>query len=259
MKKLRLEWAVLFFSFLVSGCSVIQGMRDDIDEEQPRRKIVNEFDYKAPENRNLPPPPTTVSDDRVASIAGTPLDLSGARAKSGRVTKNDFLNEGVKNENSLWAEDGQHNYLFARNKLKSNGDLVTIHIEEQLRKDMIMEVKKLLPPEFRDRDIVVPGITKETPVDGALGRAPAGAAEGAGALAGATGVNVTDASADTMTAEVLERYPNGNVRIRGVKSIPFKKKVRNMDVVAIVKGTDIDENDQVHSSKFLEHKAELYK
>ena len=142
-------------------CAVVQSLRDDIDDPVAQKKYAGDFDYSDPENRKLPPPPASVDDNRSRSIAGTPIDFSGVRAKSGRVTKKDFLVEAEKNENSLWSEDGQNNYLFIRNQLKAPGDLVTIKIENDLRHDMIMEVKKLLPPEFRDRDIIVPGLTKD--------------------------------------------------------------------------------------------------
>ncbi len=284
MKKYRLV-IFLFFAFMSTGCSMVQGLRDDLDEgEDGRKKLssvgqnaANNFDYGSPENRHLPPPPATVSDDRLNKIAGTPIDYSGARAKSGRVTKADFANEASKNENSLWTEDGQNNYLFARNKLKTQGDLVTIKIEDGLRSDMILEVKKLLPPEYRDRDIIVPGITRQKDITemeaaskGAAGEASAAAsksgAEGVAGEAGKTAISgvskvsaLNDANTESMTAEIVERYPNGNVRLRGMKHVPFKKKVRNMEVVAIARGADIDESDVIQSSKFLEQKVELYK
>ncbi len=283
MKNLRLL-SFLFLLALSSGCSVVQGLRDDLDEGDDQRKRLskvgeqyeNNFDYSAPQNRNIPPPPTTVGDDRLSRIAGTPIDYSGLRAKSGRVTKQDFADVASKNENSLWTEDGQNNYLFARNKLKAQGDLVTIKIDDGLRADMILEVKKLLPPEYRDRDIIVPGVTRQKDIEEMQAAAKAGndataAADAAGAATGAgdaaktaiSGVSkvsaLNDANTETMTAEIVERYPNGNVRLRGMKRVPFKKKIRNMEVVAIARGSDIDESDTISSSKFLEQKVELYR
>lgn len=265
---------------LTTGCSVVQGLRDDLDEGDDQRKRLakvgdqyeNNFDYSSPQNRNVPPPPTTVADDRLSRIAGTPIDYSGIRAKSGRITKQDFTDLASKNENSLWTDDGQNNYLFARNKLKAQGDLVTIKIDDGLRADMILEVKKLLPPEYRDRDIIVPGVTRQKDIDEMQAaykatndaNAVAGAAGAADAYKGAiSGVSkvtaLNNANTETMTAEIVERYPNGNVRLRGMKRVPFKKKVRNMEVVAIAKGSDIDESDTISSSKFLEQKVELYR
>lgn len=260
MKTLLLVLASLFSSVLLNGCAIVQNLRDDIDEPNQRKKYAGDFDFTAPENRNLPPPPASVEDERTRVIAGTPVDYSGIRAKSGRITKKDFLAEAGKNENSLWSEDGQNNYLFARNQLKAPGDLITIKIEDDLRRDMVMEVKKLLPPEYRDRDISVPGLTKDDGTTKEDTRSIASTKESQDPAAPVAKMADEDTgSADSMTAEILERYPNGNLRVRAVKRIPFKRKVRNMDVVAIVRGSDIDEKDVVKSSKLLEHKAELYK
>jgi flagellar L-ring protein precursor FlgH len=159
----------------------------------------------------------------------------------------------MKNENSLWLEDGQTNYLFARNKLKQPGDLVSVVIEDGLRGEMIGSVKKILPPEYRDQEIRVPGLTKEKAEGDS--RAPASTPNTTASTDSTENYN----SNDLLTAEVLERYPNGNVRVRGIKRVPFKNQVRNIEVVAIVKGSDISEQDIVKSSKFFEQRVELYR
>lgn len=246
---------------LAQGCAFVDGLREDVyEEEMQAQRKAQAYDYASPENRNMPPPPATAFDDRAAAVAGTPIDYSGERAKSGRVTKKDFYSESARNENSLWSEDGQNNYLFSQNKLKVPGDLLTVFIEDELRRDMVGEVKLLLPPEYRNEDIEVPGLTK----DKAAGPAGPGAAPAApAAQAGANGQNgqaqkELDPS-DMMTAEVLERFPNGNLRIRGIKRIPFRTQTRNLEVLAIVKSSDIDEKDVVKSSRFFEHRVEMYK
>jgi flagellar basal body L-ring protein FlgH len=241
----------LFIVFFAQGCGWMQGLRREIEGEEDDGKNVAEFDYTDPQNRFVPPPPANVGDSRTAALSGTPVDLSGNRAKHVRITANDFIAENTKNENSLWSEEGQNNYLFARNKLKMPGDLVSVVIEDGLRKDMVDSVKKLLPPEYRDQEIRVPGLTKEA-------RDPA--AETPAAASGVAKKNDSEPGAeDILTAEVLERYPNGNVRLRGIKRVPFKRQVRNIEVLAIVKGSEISEQDVVKSSKFYEQKVELYK
>jgi flagellar L-ring protein precursor FlgH len=254
---------LLSFICLFNSCAFIQSLRDDIDDPNERKKYAGEFDFSAPENRRLPPPPATVEDDSVKAIRGTPVDFSGYRAKSGRVTKKDFYEMANKNENSLWTEDGQQNYLFAQNKIKSPGDLITIIIDDGLRNDMIFEVKKLLPPEYRDREIIVPGITKNnvvSSVDKTKEKNENSESNNTNSSQSVTRVlNQDSSSSDRITAEVLERFPNGNLRIRGIKRIPFKTKTRNMEVIAIIRNSDIDASDSISSSKFLEHKVELYR
>lgn len=244
---------VALLSLSAPGCGWIQSLRRDVeDDDQRTEPTAADFDYyKDPANRFVPPPPANVADQRSAPISGTPLDLSGMRAKKMRVTAADFIAENTKNENSLWSEDGQNNYFFARNKLKSPGDLVSVEIEDSLRKDMVDSVRKLLPPEYRDQEIRVPGLTKEK--SAADQRAPAGQAAPAATAKGEVGPS------DVLTAEVLERYPNGNIRLRGIKRVPFKHQVRNIEVIAICKGADINEQDLVKSSRFFEQRVELYR
>lgn len=242
---------IIIFSILVSGCGWVKNLRKEIEDDEVKNQNYSELDYyKDPANRFVPPPPANVRDTRTAVVAGTPIDLSGLRAKKMRVTAAEFFAENAKNENSLWSEEGQNNYLFARNKLRTPGDLITVVIEDRLRKDMVDSVKRILPPEYQDADIKVPGLTKE---GSATDRQPA--------TAGNTpATNTNDAAPeDLLTAEVLERYPNGNIRIRGIKRVPFKTQVRNIEVLAIVKAADISEQDVVQSSKFFDQRVELYR
>lgn len=233
-----------------SGCGFVRNLRRDLEDEDAVQSTKDDLAYyRDPANRFAPLPPANVSDTRTAVLSGTPLDLSGLRAKNLRVKAEDFIAESAKNENSLWTDEGQANYLFARNKNKTPGDLVTIAIDDRLRRDMVDSVRKLLPPEYRDVDIRVPGLTKEKSASDQ--RAPASQA--------AAATNSGPTPEDFLTAEVLERYPNGNLRIRGIKRVPFKRQVRNIEVSAIVRGADVDEQDVINSSKFFEHKVELYR
>jgi flagellar basal body L-ring protein FlgH len=252
---IRLFAVAILIQFTLSGCGWLRGLRKEADEETyaSRNSIRDEVEYyKDPANRNLPPPPISAADARSSIVSGSAVDLSGVRAKNLRVTAKDFMAENHKNENSLWSEEGQNNYLFARNKLKMPGDIVTVMIEDGLRKDMIGAVKRTLPPEYQDQEIRVPGLTKDLP-----GTATPPATGASGETPAATPATTTHD--DMLTAEVLERYPNGNVRLRGVKRIPFRTQIRNIEVVAIVKGAEIGENDIVSSSKFFEQRVEMYR
>jgi flagellar basal body L-ring protein FlgH len=258
MIRLRIALGALLLVLSLPGCGWIQTLRRDVEDDDSNAKTqAADYDYyKDPANRFVPPPPANASDPTTSQISGTPVDFSGTRAKRIRVTAADFIASNNKNENSLWSEDGQNNYLFARNKLKESGDLVTVVIDDTLRKDMVDSVKRLLPPEYRDQAIRVPGLTKDTGADRAVAGVAAAATNPAGA-AEAAASNI--APEDMLTAEVLERYPNGNVRLRGIKRVPFKSQVRNIEVVAIVKGSDISEQDVVNSGKFFDQHVELYR
>lgn len=66
-------------------------------------------------------------------------------------------------------------------------------------------------------------------------------------------------SGDTMMGEILERYPNGNYKIRSVKRVQYKNgAARLVSVVGIVRAKDINEDtDGVTSGKVYETRVEV--
>jgi hypothetical protein len=64
-------------------------------------------------------------------------------------------------------------------------------------------------------------------------------------------------SGDTLLAEIIERYPNGNYKIRGVKKVPYKVgQPRLITVVGIARSADIGEDDTIASGKLYEYRLE---
>lgn len=60
---------------------------------------------------------------------------------------------------------------------------------------------------------------------------------------------------DTMLAEIVDRYPNGNFKIRGTKKIPYRSGYRLVTLLGVVRGNDINEsNDTVLSGKLYEYR-----
>ncbi len=64
---------------------------------------------------------------------------------------------------------------------------------------------------------------------------------------------------ETMMGEIIERYPNGNIKVRAVKKIPYKKgNPRLVSVVGVVRSVDInDETDVINSGKLYEYRVEV--
>lgn len=219
--------------------------------------------------------PVTVLDKNLSKVQGSPVDLSGIRAKHGKVTKGDFERLNALSENSLWREDGQNNYLFAKNNLSAPGDLVSIQIETDLKKDIVHKIKKTLPEEDAEL-LAIPGYLDrdKSTVAGAnanQGREPASnnpasnnesnpeAANAGASSVAANSEEKISAEPAFMTGEILQRYPNGNVLVRAMKRLPAGDSFRDAEVTGIVKGSDIAENMSVKSSQFFEWKVEVYK
>lgn len=62
-------------------------------------------------------------------------------------------------------------------------------------------------------------------------------------------------NADLMTAEIVERYPNGNFKVRGTKKVAYRSGYRLVTLLGVVRGSDINEsNDTILSGKLYEYR-----
>ncbi|OFZ02104.1 MAG: hypothetical protein A2Z97_05800 [Bdellovibrionales bacterium GWB1_52_6] len=204
-----------------------------------------------------------------------PQFKNGSRAR-----RADFIDEST-NEGSLWAPEGQTNYYFSKNKIRSVGDIITVTLDEQIVKDLATEVKRTL---IKQEAQVELGIAQQRLLAQRQGTGTAvETTQGGQARAGAESQNDTVVAKskdndelpeatfmdidlggaleikanDTVLAEVVERYPNGNYKIRGTKKVLYKNGApRLLTVVAIAKGSDISEEDVVNSGKLYEYRLE---
>lgn len=217
------------------------------------------------------------------SSASTPnLRPSSRRLyKNGtRATRADFIDEST-NEGSLWASDGQTNYFFTKNKIRGVGDLVSITLEQDMIRDIAAEVRRTLSPREKEFELAM---AQEKVKQRLLNPTPAQAAENKDAIGTSAAApqsagknekvaeeDIPDATVrdidltkalelkpnDSMMAEILERYPNGNYRIRATKKVNYKNgPPRLVSLVGVVRGSDISEEDLVPSGKLYEYRLE---
>jgi flagellar L-ring protein precursor FlgH len=200
-----------------------------------------------------------------------------------RATRADFQ-DNAPGEGSLWASDGQTNYYFTKNKIRGVGDIVSIKLEEEMTKDLVREVRRTLTPQERELEIAKAqdrlmrkayGLPAEdadpreaqarapaaAPAAGPDGKAPASKEEIKVPEATSSDIDITKAvevkNGDALMAEIVERYPNGNYKIRGAKRVVYKNGApRLVNFVAIAKNTDIGEDDTVASGKLYEYRLE---
>ena len=210
-------------------------------------------------------------------------------------TKSDFVDESP-NEGSLWASDGQTNYYFTKNKIRSIGDIVTLTLEDSIVKDMGIDAKRSLSQNERETemnlaqdrirakymgDSVASTAAAPDRTPAATPSATPGTSTDPNAQAQSTqtstqanqkkpddaplatyndvdvGKSLELKSGDTMMAEIVERYPNGNYKIRGLKRVPYKNgPPRLVSVVGVVQNSDIDEAGSIKSSKLYEYKLQ---
>ncbi len=198
-----------------------------------------------------------------------------------RATKADFIDDS-RSDGSLWNSDGQTNYFLTKNNIKSDGDLITVMTEEDFIRDVAAELKRTMSPDERDAEMEMAqerarrramGLPEDPNAPAAAGdqvansqaaanRAPAGLGE-AGVQVPTTTWAELDLrksleikAGDPIMMEVLERYPNGNYKLRGLKRIRHRGQTKMVSVVAIAKHTDISPDETITSGKLYEYRIE---
>ena len=206
-----------------------------------------------------------------------PQFKNGARAK-----RADFIDEST-NEGSLWAPEGQTNYYFSKNKVRSVGDIVTVTLDEQIIKDVALEIKRTLVKQEAQAELILAQqrlLEKRRNANASTdvsNKGTAGPNTGAPAKTEPAAIKSKDddelpeatfrdielggaleiKANDTILAEVVERYSNGNYKIRGSKKVLYKNGApRLLTMIAIAKGSDISEEDVVNSGKLYEYRLE---
>jgi hypothetical protein len=194
------------------------------------------------------------------------------RMKPGkRSTKDDFL-DSSQGDGSLWTSDGQTNYYLTKNKVKTTGDLLTVTADDEFVKMVSLELKRNLTPDEKNFEMnyaenqAAAKLAVGKEAEAAAARAPASAdetkkedAEKKDALAWADidlGKYIQFKSGDPVMAEVVDRYPNGNYKIRGVKKVRYRNSLRYMNFVGIAKHGDIADDDTISAGKLYEYRLE---
>ena len=187
-----------------------------------------------------------------------------------RATRWDFVDE-AKNDGSLWGGDGQANFFFTKNKVRSQGDIITVVSDADLVRDLSTEVLRTLTKDERSQelDLAQERLNTDSVKSSSAGadRAPASAAKNEGKKDEGNGREATLAdidlskslgfkAGDPILAEIVERYPNGNYKLRGSKKVPYKGGFRYVTMLGIVRGQDVADDDTVQSGKLYEYRLE---
>ncbi len=234
--------------------------------------------------------------EELAAVYGvSPIDPKRVQPKRKRTTREDFEDK-VKDEGSLWASDGQTNYYFTKNKIRGPGDIVAIQVEKDLLKDIILETTRTLTQAEGEAELAdaQKRIDAEQAADGvktssaAPSRSTASkkkdtkkSAKGKGKdkkaaapeeeeedeptakvkKATVEDIDVSKAftmkEGDVLLAEIQERYPNGNFKVRATKKVPYRNGFRMVNYTGVVKGSEISEDDKVLSGKVYEYRVDI--
>ena len=200
---------------------------------------------------------------------------SRAPAASRRATRGDFVDD-AEEAGSLWSTNGQTNFFFSKNKTRTQGDLISINIEADMLRDLAAEVKRALKADERDYELsLLEKPTEKSAKAGETTDADAKSQSGtktdevkqsaAGTdLDARVAFSKVDLSSvigvkagDSFLAEVVERFPNGNYKIRGTKRVPYRGTTKLMTLVGVVRGSDLSDDDKVNSGRLYEYRLEV--
>ncbi len=294
MKSRMKPLAIVAAVFMLSGCAQILGqLRADLNDDQgsyrptiggayPEGGYLDEDRYgTAPGHYDRSPAAMrSASNERGWSDEGE--DGEGSRASEGeenstqeearprprqarRATRNDFIDQ-AQDSGSLWASNSESNFFFSKNRARSPGDIVTITIEDEMLRDIQAEVKRTLTGAERRRELELleskyaQGAASAASSSGSQDQIKTSAAApvspdlsfGAVDVSSVVGIK----AGDSFLAEIVERYPNGNYKIRGSKRVAYRNTTKLMNLVGIVRGNDLGD-EKVPSGKIYEYRLQI--
>ncbi len=190
-----------------------------------------------------------------------------------RMTKSDFY-DNAPSDGSLWANENDGNYFFTKGKVRAMGDIISIKVEDSLIRQFAEEIKKTLSPAEQEVEMALYLKNDTAAKDDADLKAYRNVA--------AEDLKTTDAervkskmekavrwsqvdlakviglaSAEELRAEIIDRYQNGNYKIRATKRILYRGSSKLVSMVAVAPASDFDEKDLINSGKLYEYKIKV--
>lgn len=271
---------VFILTTLLMGCG---GMLQSLREEDDRDRRVS----RAPITGGIYQDRGYLDETETVPVvrATTEMDSTNVTKKTKRVRRDDFQDQG-KEDGSLWSSDGQTNYFLTKNKIHNRGDLITIVSDDNFVRDLADEIKRTLTEDEIDEEMSLNKMaltgtiastpkSEEKPPSDATGEE----AKPKGDLADKKDVKAAETpaekaktnvsygqldlrpslefkSGDPWMAEVVQRYPNGNYKLRGLKTIRLRGRPKRVELVAVAKATDISDDDQISTRKVYEYRIQ---
>lgn len=196
-----------------------------------------------------------------------------AYARGDRATRADFQ-DNKPNDGSLWSNDVDGNYFFTKGKVRGLGDIISVKAEDPFIKHVAEEIKKNLSPAEQEVEMALylknSSLAKDDK-DVSAYRAVASddlkskdAVEVKEKMQKAVRWSQVDLSSsigvtpnEEIRAEIVDRYPNGNYKIRAVKRVLYRGSSKLVSVVGVAPANDFDDKDTIASSKLYEYKIRV--
>lgn len=244
MKKIisKLSFFIIATIFLSSCANYINQIHRDLDRAEqrdgvtPRQKLTTIDQFK--KNNRL----STENQSRL--LPEVKRQYQPMEQAKKRYTADDLVDNG--NDGSLWAGQGNENYLFTKNKWKRNGDIILVNVQSKLKNDITMELKRAFP-------LPIP-TKKAEPKPGETADPNAPPVAAAPVTPGADEREVADDEKihDRISSIIIEEISKDHLLLKGQKYILFRNSKHLIEVQALISRKDIMDDDTINSSNFLE-------
>lgn len=196
-----------------------------------------------------------------------------AYERGDRATRVDFQ-DNKPNDGSLWSSEVDGNYFFTKGKVHALGDIISVKAESVFIKQIAEEIKKGLNPAEQEVEMAL--YVKNSDAAKNDQDVSAYRAVASDDLKSKDAIDVKDrmqkaarwAQVDLspslgmvpneeVRAEIIDRYPNGNYKIRAVKRVLYRGTSKMVSVVGVAPASDFDEKDVIASGKLYEYKIRV--
>jgi hypothetical protein len=200
-------------------------------------------------------------------------EARAAYVRGDRATRADFY-DNAPSDGSLWANENDGNYFFTKGKVHAVGDIVSVKLEPAMIKQFAEEIKKSLSPAEQevemalylkntegarnDQDLkayrnVASEDLRSSEAEEVKTRMEKAVRWSQVDLAGVIGL----APSEEMRAEIVDRYQNGNFKIKAMKRVLYRGSSKMISFIAVAPAADFDEKDVITSGKLYEHKVRV--
>lgn len=199
--------------------------------------------------------------------------MTSPSSRGERVTKSDFY-DTTPSDGSLCANENDGNYFFTKGKVRSMGDIISVKLEDALVKQFAEEIKKTLSPAEQEVEMALYTKNSDAAKNDYDLKAyrnvasddlkSAEAADVKNKMEKAVRWSQVDLSKavglapnEELRAEIIDRYQNGNYKIRAVKRVLYRGSSKMVSLVAVAPASDFDEKDLINSGKLYEYKIKV--
>lgn len=194
-------------------------------------------------------------------------------ARGDRATRADFIDRAP-GDGSLWTGENDSNYFYSKTKVRAMGDIISVKVEEEMVKHIGEEIKKSLTPAEQEVEMALylknNAFAKDNKdVEAYRNVASADlkttdAEEVKTKMEKAVRWSQVDVSkaigllpSEEVRAEIIDRYQNGNYKIRAVKRVLYRGSSKLISLVAVAPANDFDDGDLIKSGKLYEYKVRV--